>query len=110
MAEILKNLLRDEGPQPLWEVTRILVRIADALEYGHSKGLSHNNLSPSNILIDEEFNPLISPFEIIRSSYFTGQGVLNKNRLYWSPERLQKEVDPCSKLEIRSIFSWCHCL
>lgn len=95
----LKKLINDEGPQPLWEVTRILVRIVDALEYGHSKGLIHNNLSPSNILIDEEFNPLISPFEIIRSSYFTGQGVLNKNRLYWSPERLKAKISPEQRLK-----------
>ena len=44
------------------EKQRILTGVADGLNYLHDRGLAHRDVHPSNILIDEEFNPYLADF------------------------------------------------
>ncbi len=89
----LKRVL-ESGPRSLREVINIVGQVGDALYYLHSKGIQTNKIRPSKILIDEENQAMISPFEIF-------SGSLNNSRLdnfmeelmYASPEEVKGGVN-----------------
>ncbi len=58
--------------------------VAKALEYIHSQGMIHGNLKPSNILIDQEGQPLLADFGAFQNIGFATQG-----NVYASPEQAQ---------------------
>jgi len=58
----LLNALREEGTLPLATVRSIGLRIAAALSYMHGRGEVHGDISPGNILMDEERNAYLADF------------------------------------------------
>ncbi len=62
----LQNLVAVRGPLPIGEAVTVLVPIAQALAYLHGQGVSHGDVTPSNILFTEEGKPLLSDFELGR--------------------------------------------
>ena len=48
------------------EAVKIIIPIADALGYAHSKGIIHRDIKPSNILITEGGQPLLSDFGVAK--------------------------------------------
>ncbi len=51
-----------EGPIPVNEASRILSRVASALDSAHQKGIIHRNIKPSNILFDAYGEAFLSDF------------------------------------------------
>jgi serine/threonine protein kinase len=51
----------DQGLTPD-QGAKIINQISEALDYSHAQGITHRNLKPSNILIDENGNALLSDF------------------------------------------------
>ncbi len=49
----LADMLRESGKLPLNTCRGILEQVASALDYMHRRGVTHGNLKPSNILLDE---------------------------------------------------------
>lgn len=47
---------------PAHRALRIIQRVLEAVGYAHEQGLLHRDLSPSNILVDEQDNPRILDF------------------------------------------------
>ncbi|XP_048624291.1 cysteine-rich receptor-like protein kinase 45 isoform X2 [Brassica napus] len=68
-----------------WETCRnIFVGIAQGLQYLHEEsGLQvvHLDIKPSNILLDEDFNPKITGFEVVRQIQ-DGQNKAESTRLF----------------------------
>ena len=62
---IALNRVLVSGGRPIREVITVASQVADALYYLHTKGMLHNKIRPSKILMDEEQQPMISPFEIM---------------------------------------------
>jgi serine/threonine protein kinase len=56
----LKDLLA-QGRLAPEEILRILERLAEALDYAHSRGVIHRDIKPSNILIDPQGRPVLGP-------------------------------------------------
>jgi len=86
LSRILKS-----GGRPIREVISTTSMIADALYYLHTKGILHNKIRPSKILMDEEQQPMISPFEIM-SRQHGGDSKFAKFKeelRYSSPEEVQ---------------------
>ena len=91
-GDLKERITRMQGgykPMPLEKLGRWLPKIAAALDFMHSKNMTHQNLRPENILFDEAENPYLSEFgfqNAFESSPRAGEE-LSKNLLpYLAPE------------------------
>ncbi len=82
---------------PLRDVLLIVSKVADALDYAHSKGVIHRDIKPANImLLDEGMEVKVTDFGIARisSSSKTKTGMVLGTPSYMSPEQIAgKKVD-----------------
>ena len=88
----------DDKPLPFMEIRKIISQVGDALGYAHSRGLVHRDVKPSNVLIDEQGNCLLTDFGISKmvggTSKFTQTGAVIGTPEFMSPEQiLGKELD-----------------
>lgn len=78
-------------PLPLSQISPIFTQVSAALDYAHSKGVIHRDVKPSNLLIDNQGNCLLSDFGISRMIEATGQftvtGAFIGTPTYASPEQ-----------------------
>lgn len=60
--------LKDAMQRPIaWQTAAaILAPIARALEYVHRQQIIHQDVKPSNILLDDDFHPMLSDFGIVK--------------------------------------------
>lgn len=88
--------------QPLTqnEIVSIVIKIARALHFAHTRSIIHRDVKPSNIMIDEFGEPLLTDFGVaalVDWPSFTMSGALTGTPLYMSPEQARTEkVGPSS--------------
>lgn len=81
------------GTMDWQEAAKILLPLADALDYAHRKNILHRDLKPSNILINEDGQPMLSDFAVARlieeeeTRDVTGTTVGLGSPFYMSPEQ-----------------------
>ena len=94
----LQERLR-KGHLPATDVSRIVSRLADALDTAHAMGVIHRDLKPGNILFDEYGNPMISDFGIAKLALDAGAATLTQTGsivgtpAYMSPEQVRGDSD-----------------
>ena len=88
----LKQLLNGT-PMPWQDVCRLMLPIAQALEYAHEQGLIHRDVKPSNILLTEKGLPMLGDFgiakilELDETTALTGTGMGVGTPEYMAPEQ-----------------------
>lgn len=110
LEEFMKESRTGEDPPPdPAMLLRLFLKICDAVNAAHMRGITHRDLSPSNIVIDERNEPHILDFGLARTAFdrfitvrqkdisVTGQ-FLGK-LAYASPEQARGEPD---KIDIRT--------
>lgn len=106
----LDELIRTKtGPIPEEKAFKIFQKILEGFQYAHTRrpAIIHRDIKPSNIIIDDENQPKIIDFGIVKIVDESGAGVSGHTvagtkigtTLYMSPEQiLAKEVDARSDI------------
>jgi len=78
---------------PWQEAARLLIPVAEALGYAHEHGIIHRDVKPSNILLTEKGQPMLTDFGIAKilesekSRELTASGVGVGTPEYMAPEQ-----------------------
>jgi serine/threonine-protein kinase len=89
-GQSLSHRLAD-GPLPPREAAALIIRVAEAIEYAHQRGVIHRDLKPANILLDKNGNPRVTDFGLAKKvqgdSGLTGSGQIMGTPSYMPPEQ-----------------------
>ncbi|GMU42815.1 MAG: tetratricopeptide repeat protein [Xanthomonadales bacterium] len=91
-------LLEYSGTLPLRECVLLLMRICDAVEHAHIRGVIHRDLKPGNILVQADGQPKVLDFGVARltgeqpgAAELTGIGMVVGTVAFMSPEQASGE-------------------
>lgn len=91
-SESLDYYIDRFGRRPFFEVRDMAARLGDTLQYLRDKKIFLALVRPSKIMLDEENQPVISPFDIIKASDPSrAKEKVKEDCLYWPPELLDDE-------------------
>ncbi len=94
--------LQEGGPMAWQAACHLLLPIAQALEFAHERGIIHRDVKPSNILITQSDQPMLSDFGIVKlleikeTHTLTGTGFGVGTPEYMAPEQWAGNVLPQS--------------
>ena len=63
-GRLLRKILDEQGKLPSERAVHLALRILDALEYIHSRGVAHRDLKPENVMVDQSDNIKLIDFGI----------------------------------------------
>lgn len=66
-GDTLRDIIRQEAPLDPRRAAELTVRLADALNYGHTRGIVHCDMKPGNVLLGDHGEPKIVDFGIAQS-------------------------------------------
>jgi serine/threonine-protein kinase len=79
------------GPLSPEDAARTVAVVAGAVDHLHSRGIIHRDLKPSNILLDQEGQPYVTDFGLVKllegDSHKTTTGVILGTPSYMAPEQ-----------------------
>lgn len=86
-----------DGPLPPRAAAEIVLRVAEAIEYAHRKGVIHRDLKPANVLLDKAGQPKVTDFGLAKrvqaDSHLTASGQILGTPSYMPPEQAAGRVD-----------------
>lgn len=75
----------------------LMIRIAEAVQHAHQRGVLHRDLKPANVLIDKDGNPLLTDLGLAKQldndSAITQTGLVLGSPGFMSPEQAAGQTD-----------------
>ena len=99
-GETLTERVRQRGPLPPSEASRVLRDVAWALAYAHGQGVIHRDVKPDNILLENGGRVLVADFGI--ASIVAGAGALSPGEVVGTPEFMSPEQALGEAVDARS--------
>ncbi len=91
LQESLKEKVKKQRKIPPEEAFHLVLQIADALYYAHSKGIIHRDIKPENIMFRKDGTPVVLDFGIAKAmdskTKLTKTGISIGTPQYMSPEQ-----------------------
>jgi hypothetical protein len=103
----LEARLREGRLDRKWS-TDVILKMAEALDYAHTRGVIHRDIKPSNILLDADGAPVLADFGIAKlvrnegDPNLTAAGMVMGTPAYMAPEQLTGQP-PDSRSDIYSL-------
>jgi len=103
----LKDILDSGEKLTAKETIHIAIKLSDALRYAHERGVTHRDIKPGNIIVDNDLEPVLIDFDIARVSALEtisrqrdGSYSYVGTRRYSAPEQFinPEEVGPSADL------------
>jgi WD40 repeat protein/serine/threonine protein kinase len=86
-----------DGPLPPRTAAEVVIRVAEAVDYAHGKGVIHRDLKPANILLDKAGQPRVTDFGLAKrvqaDSQLTAAGQILGTPSYMPPEQAAGRID-----------------
>ena len=99
----LHDRVKNEGPLPPETAAQLVKTVAEAVQFGHNKGIIHRDIKPQNILLDQSQSPRVTDFGLAKhgDSEMTVAGQVMGTPSYMPPEQAegrQDEIGPVSDI------------
>jgi serine/threonine-protein kinase len=95
-----------QGPMDIAEAARIIATIAPGLDQAHTQGMVHRDIKPGNILFDQNDQPYLADFGIVKlneaGATLTGNAIVG-TPAYMSPEQCRGDADLDGRSDIYSL-------
>ncbi len=102
LAERLAGYRREQGVMPLAEVERIIGPICHALDYAHSRGVIHRDVTPSNIMLGRDARPVLTDFGLALLGNQTRGEIFGTPR-YIAPEQVVSSANAVPQSDLYSL-------
>jgi serine/threonine protein kinase len=97
LAELLQSRRRT-----LSEIHQIITQLGGALGYAHARGMIHRDVKPSNVLIDEQGNCLLTDFGLARMIQASAESLTSAGAIMGTPSYMSPEQGKGDSLDGRS--------
>jgi predicted Zn finger-like uncharacterized protein len=96
-GQTLEVAIRDKPTTDFRDVASVIIKLAEALNYAHSKQVVHRDIKPSNIMIDSDGDALIMDFGLARiqeaADRMSQDGTVLGTPAYMPPEQARGKLD-----------------
>ena len=103
----LWRVVREKGPMPNDRAAKLIERVATAVDFIHTQGILHRDLTPKNILLDADDHPYVTDFGLAKwrdeAGEITQTGDCLGNPPYMSPEQIRNSAKVTEASDIYSL-------
>lgn len=100
---IMEDYYRDGELLSYAEIYRLISKVAKALDYAHEQGVYHRDVKPSNIMLDESGEPIVTDFGLAMIVSERTSGDVFGSPYYISPEQAVNSANAIPQSDLYSL-------